>query len=58
MVKYTGYGKDNAILNELEELKQSAQLRANTQGHSDVYRATAQGAADAYAYCILRIIQK
>lgn len=55
---YTGYGEDNLILNELEELRNSAQYRANNLMLPGNSRAIAQAAADAYAYCILRITQK
>lgn len=54
---YTGYGVHNQLLNELEELKQSAQLRANDLLRDDVSRAKSQGTADAYAYCQMRLQQ-
>lgn len=53
---YTGYGVHNALLNELEELKQSAQLRANELGRDEVQRAGAQATAQAYAYCQHRLM--
>jgi len=40
---------------ELEELKNSAQLRANDLLRSDELRAKSQGNADAYAYCQIRL---
>lgn len=52
---FTGFGAHNDLLNELEELKQGAQLRANDLRRDDVNRAYARATADAYAYCQLRI---
>lgn len=55
-LKYTGYGSHNALLDELEELKQSAQLRANDLQREDLVRACAQASADAYGYCQQRLM--
>lgn len=54
---YTGYGDRNALLDELEELKQAAQLRANTLTLDELTRAKAQASADAYAYCQERLMR-
>lgn len=54
--RYTGYGAHNELLNELEELKQSAQLRANDLLRDEANRAYAQATADAYAYCQTRLM--
>lgn len=56
-VPYTGYGDRNALLDELEELKQSAQARANSLTVDELTRATAQASAQAYAYCQQRLMQ-
>lgn len=53
---YTGYGVHNALLNELEELKQSAQLRANDLSRDEALRAAANATAQAYAYCQHRLM--
>lgn len=42
---YTGYGEHNGLLNELEALKGSAQLRANDLQADDLSRAWAQAQA-------------
>lgn len=55
--EFTGYGKLNDLLHELENLKQSAQLRANTLTRDDLERAKSQATADAYGYCQLRLMQ-
>jgi len=55
-LKYTGYGSHNALLDELEELKQSAQLRANDLQRDELSRARAQASAEAYAYCQQRLM--
>ena len=55
--KYTGYGIHNNFLNELEELKELAQLRANDLKADDLTRAKAQATADAYAYCQHRLMR-
>lgn len=55
--KYTGYGSHNDFLNELEELKELAQLRANDLKADDLTRAKAQATADAYAYCRQRLMR-
>ncbi len=55
--KYTGYGIHNDILNELEELKEQAQLRASNLKADDLTRAKAQASADAYAYCQHRLMR-
>lgn len=52
---YTGYGKLNEIMNEMQELWSSANLRANNLTNDDAIRATALGSAGAYAYCIMRL---
>lgn len=52
---FIGFGTHNDLLNELEELKQDAQLRANDLLRDDLARARAQATADAYGYCQLRI---
>jgi hypothetical protein len=56
MTNYTGYGKLNTLLDELEELQQSAQFRANNLLESEEYRIRAQASADAYGFCKLRLI--
>ncbi len=56
-IEYTGYGVHNAFLNELEELKQSAQLRANDFQVDELTRAKAQASADAYGFCQQRLMR-
>lgn len=56
-LKYTGYGEFNPLLDELEELKELAQLRANNLKEEELSRAKAQATADAYAYCQHRLMQ-
>ncbi len=56
-IRYTGYGVHNELLDELEELKQSAQLRANDLKADDLARAKAQASAEAYAYCQQRLMR-
>lgn len=53
--KHTGYGPANEILDDLEELKDSARLRSNDLMRDELSRATASASADAYAYCQLRL---
>lgn len=55
--KHTGYDSHNKLLDELEELKQLAQLRANDLKADELSRARAQATADAYAYCQHRLMQ-
>lgn len=55
-IKYTGYKDANSLLDELEELKNSATLRANDLNRSELERAKARSAADAYAFCQLRLM--
>lgn len=54
--KHTGYGIHNKLLDELEELKQLSQLRANDLKADELTRARAQATADAYAYCQHRLM--
>lgn len=56
MAEYTGYREANSLLNELEELKISARLRANDLQLNDITRTRADEAANAYSYCQLRLI--
>lgn len=56
-VRYTGYGIHNGLLDELEELKQSAQLRANDLRADELTRAKAQASAEAYGYCQQRLMR-
>ena len=56
MTEYTGYGTNNALLNELEGLKLSARLRANDLSKDEIDRAKAEASADAYGYCQLRLM--
>lgn len=56
MSKYTGYGDHNDLLNELEDLKQSANLRANDLLRDSDARIRAQATVDAYAYCQQRLM--
>jgi hypothetical protein len=44
------------LLDELEDLKNMAQLRANNLQADEVTRARAQATADAYGYCQHRLI--
>lgn len=53
---FTGYGPLNPLLNELQGLKESAQLRANDLMRDDITRARAQASADAYGYCQQRLM--
>ena len=57
LVPYTGYGVLNELLNELEGLKGSATLRANSLKKDEITRAKAQSAADAYGYCQQKLMQ-
>lgn len=54
---YTGYGRLNALLNELEDLKGRSQQRANDLQRSKRDQARDQATADTYAYCQLRLMQ-
>lgn len=54
-VEYTGYGVHNQLLTELEDLKDSARLRANDLLRDELDRVRAQATADAYAYCQHRL---
>ena len=57
-IPFTGYAPwANTLLNELEDLKQSAQLRANDLLREDTLRAASQATADAYGYVQLRLMQ-
>lgn len=57
MIDYTGYGAANELLNELEELKLSAEQRArNLQAENDT-RIKAQATVDAYAFCQHRLMR-
>lgn len=55
---FTGYGLANRLLDELQELKEAAQLRANNLQLDDITRARAQATADSYAYCQMRLQQQ
>lgn len=56
--EYTGYHPEiNGLLNELSDLKDSAQLRANDLLRDDESRVRAQATADTYAYVMLRLTQ-
>ena len=55
-IKYTGYGSHNDFLNELEELKDAANLRANDLSRDEVSRAAAKATAEAYFYCQHRLM--
>jgi hypothetical protein len=56
MPKYTGYGDHNELLNELEDLKLSANLRANDLLRDSDFRIRSQATADAYDYCQQRLM--
>ena len=56
--RYTGYDELNPLLDELQELHDSAQLRANDPLRDEVSRAKSQGNADAYAFCIISLTRK
>lgn len=53
--KHSGFGQANGILDELEELKDSARLRSNDLKRNELSRATASASADAYAFCQMRL---
>lgn len=66
MIKHTGFHPEiNKLLDELEDLKDSSQYRANliispdycdeTEDERRLRRARAQSTADAYSYCQLRL---
>lgn len=55
MTSYTGYGELNDILNEFEELRVCANLRAMDLMKDDLTRTAALSSAGAYAYCIMRL---
>jgi hypothetical protein len=58
MLKYTGYGEDNTILNMLEYLKWSSQGRANDLMRPDDERRVAEATANAYNFTQLLIMKK
>lgn len=57
--KHSGFGQANGILDELEELKDSARLRSNDLKRNELSRATASASADASAdasaFCQMRL---
>lgn len=55
-MEYTGYSAFNALLTELDGLKNSAALRANDLKRSDELRAASRSAADTYGYCQMRLM--
>jgi hypothetical protein len=57
MIKYTGYHPEiNKILNELTDLKTQSELLANDLMRPDEHRNFSRATADAYGYCIIRLI--
>ena len=53
---FTGYGEFNPLLNEFEDLKESARLRSNDLARDEISRAAAKATAEAYAYCQHRLM--
>lgn len=56
MSKFTGYGIHNDLLNELQELKDSATLRANDLRADELVKERAKATAAAYDYCMHRLM--
>lgn len=52
---FIGYGIYNELLNELQELKDNATLRANNLTADEITRVKAQAFADGYGYCQERL---
>lgn len=56
MSNFTGYGIHNNLLNELQELKDTATLRANDLLADELVKERAKATAAAYDYCMQRLM--